>query len=130
MYQKRKMTSTPQVDEEELKRQLRMELLGDLRAILEASDIQFPNIGGVMSDEERRSSLASTTVGGGPSSIEPDTIDNLAQPTTCSLIFLVRWIFRMEVGRRIMYPHQTMLDDVQIDTSFYVVVKVDMVHDN
>jgi hypothetical protein len=36
----------------------------------------------------------------------------------------------MEVGRRLMYPHQTMLDDVQIDTSFYVVVKVDMVHDN
>jgi hypothetical protein len=29
-----------------------------------------------------------------------------------------------------MYPHQTILDDVEIDTSSYVVVKVDMVHDN
>jgi hypothetical protein len=59
------MTSTPQVEVEELKRQLRREVLGDLRHILEASGIQFSNIGAVMSDEERRSSLASTTVGGG-----------------------------------------------------------------
>jgi hypothetical protein len=29
-----------------------------------------------------------------------------------------------------VYPHQTILDDVQIDTSSYDVVKVDMVHDN
>jgi hypothetical protein len=29
-----------------------------------------------------------------------------------------------------VYPCQTMLDDVQIDTSSYIVVKVDMVHDN
>jgi hypothetical protein len=36
MYQKQKMTSTPQVDVEELKRQLRREVLGDLRPILEA----------------------------------------------------------------------------------------------
>jgi hypothetical protein len=36
MYQKWKMTSTPQVDVEELKRQLRMEVLGDQRPILEA----------------------------------------------------------------------------------------------
>jgi hypothetical protein len=36
----------------------------------------------------------------------------------------------MEVGRGLVYPHQTMLDDAQIDTSSYVVVKVDMVHDN
>jgi hypothetical protein len=36
---------------EELKRQLRREVLGDLRPILEAEAIQFPNIGGVMSDE-------------------------------------------------------------------------------
>jgi hypothetical protein len=57
-------------------------------------------------------------------------IDNLAQPTTCSLILLVRTSFRMEVGRGLVYPHQTMLDDVQIDISSYAVVKVDMVHDN
>jgi hypothetical protein len=49
---------------EELKRQLRRDVLGDLGPILEASGIQFPDIGGVMSDEERRSSLASTTGGG------------------------------------------------------------------
>jgi hypothetical protein len=50
---------------EELKRQLGREVLGDLRPILEASGIQFPNIGAVMSDEERRSSLASTAARGG-----------------------------------------------------------------
>jgi hypothetical protein len=88
MYQKRKMTSTPQVDTEELKRQLRREVLGNLRPILEASDIQFSNIGGVISDEEHRSSLASTAAGGGPL-IELDMIDNLTQPTACILILLV-----------------------------------------
>jgi hypothetical protein len=36
----------------------------------------------------------------------------------------------MEVGRGLVYPHQTMLDDVQIDTSSYAVVKLYMVHDN
>jgi hypothetical protein len=71
-----------------------------MRPILDASGIQFPNIDAVMSDEERRSSLASTAAGGGrphedletPASgpsIEPDTIDNLAQPTACSLMLLV-----------------------------------------
>jgi hypothetical protein len=49
---------------EELKRQLKRELLGDLKSILEAEGIQFPDIDGVMSEEERRSNLAST-VGGG-----------------------------------------------------------------
>jgi hypothetical protein len=51
MYQKRK-------------RQLRMELLGDLRSIPEAQGVQFPDISGDMSKEERRSSLTSI-VGGG-----------------------------------------------------------------
>jgi hypothetical protein len=64
MYRKQKTTSTPQVDVDELKRQLRMEVLGDLRPILEASGIQFPDIGGVMSDEERKSILASRAGGG------------------------------------------------------------------
>jgi hypothetical protein len=36
----------------------------------------------------------------------------------------------MEVGRRLMYPRQTTLDDVQIDALSYDVVKVDMVHKN
>jgi hypothetical protein len=66
MYQMWKMTSTPQVDMEELKRQLRREILGDLRPILEAQGIQFLDIGGVMSDEERRSTFTSTVVGGRP----------------------------------------------------------------
>jgi hypothetical protein len=38
--------------------------------------------------------------------------------------------FQMEVGRELVYPCQTMLDDVQIDTLSYAVVKVDMVHNN
>jgi hypothetical protein len=36
MYQKQKMTSTPQVDVEKLKRQLKRELPGDLKPLLEA----------------------------------------------------------------------------------------------
>jgi hypothetical protein len=71
---------------------------------LEAQRIQFPNIGEVMSDEECRSSLASTARGGQPHgepqgheqplpSIELDMIDNLAQPITCNLILLVRGSF-------------------------------------
>jgi hypothetical protein len=53
------MASTPQVDVEELKRHLKREILADLKHILEAQGIQFPDIAGVMSKEERRSSLAS-----------------------------------------------------------------------
>jgi hypothetical protein len=85
---------------EQLKRQLRREVLGDMGPILEASGIQFTNIGAVMSDKERMSILASTTAGcgrphedlqalaSGPS-IEPDMIDNLAQPIVCNLMLLV-----------------------------------------
>jgi hypothetical protein len=36
----------------------------------------------------------------------------------------------MEVRIGLVYPCQTMLDDVKIDTSSYDVVKVDMVHEN
>jgi hypothetical protein len=36
----------------------------------------------------------------------------------------------MEVRRGLVYTCQTILDDVQIYTSSYAVVKVDMVHDN
>jgi hypothetical protein len=38
--------------------------------------------------------------------------------------------YQLEVERGLVYPHQTTLNDVQINTSSYVVVKVDMVHDN
>jgi hypothetical protein len=51
---------------EELKSQLRREVVGDLMPILKAKGIQFPNTGGVMSDEERKSNLVSTTGGGRP----------------------------------------------------------------
>jgi hypothetical protein len=36
----------------------------------------------------------------------------------------------MEVRRGILYPCQAMLDDIKIDASSYVVVKVNMVHKN
>jgi hypothetical protein len=64
-----------------------------------------------MSDEERRSSLASEVGGRRPQgeqhlpSIELDTIDNLARSTTCNLILLVGGSLRMEVGRGLVYPH-------------------------
>jgi hypothetical protein len=51
MYQKRKTASTPHVNMEAQKSQLRKEVLGDLRPILEAQGIQFPDIGGLRSDE-------------------------------------------------------------------------------
>jgi hypothetical protein len=46
MYWKWKTTSTPQVDMKEMKRQLKRELLGDLKPILEAQGIQFLDITG------------------------------------------------------------------------------------
>jgi hypothetical protein len=63
-------------------------------------------------------------------SIELDTIDNLAQPIAYNLILLVGGSFRMEVGRELVYPHHTMHDDVEIDISSYVVIMVDMLHEN
>jgi hypothetical protein len=109
-----------------------------------------------MSEEERRTSLASTAVapittepidqvlanGERPlgelqvgaseplTLLEPDMIDNLAQPTTCNLVEMVKRSYRMEVGKGLVYSHQTLLDNVQIDTSAYAVVMVDMVHEN
>jgi hypothetical protein len=94
-----------------------------------------------MSDEGRRSTLASIAGGGRPHgdlqvlasrlieghdkplpSIKPDTIDNLAHAIACNLILLVR-SFRMEVERGLVYPRQIMLDDLQIDTSSYAMVQ-------
>jgi hypothetical protein len=43
---------------------------------------------------------------------------------------MVRGIYRMEIGKGLLHPHQTLLNDVQIDASTYVVGKVDMVHEN
>jgi hypothetical protein len=36
----------------------------------------------------------------------------------------------MEIRKGLVYPHQTLLDDVQINALVYVVVKVVMVHEN
>jgi hypothetical protein len=69
MYRKQKVTSKPHVGVEELKRQQKRELLGDLKPILEDQGIQFPDSAGVMSEEQCTSSLASTSVS--PITIEP-----------------------------------------------------------
>jgi hypothetical protein len=47
----------------------------------------------------------------GPS-IEPDKINNLALPIACILMLLVGGSFRMEVGKGLVYPCQTILDNV------------------
>jgi hypothetical protein len=60
-YGKQKMTSSPTVDMEELKRQLRRELIGDLKPIFESQGIQFSDIPGMMNEEECRSSFTSTS---------------------------------------------------------------------
>jgi hypothetical protein len=56
--------------------------------------------------------------------------NNLAQQIACNLIVMVGGSYRMEVRKRLVYPHQTLLDDIQIDILAYDVVKVDMVHEN
>jgi hypothetical protein len=38
--------------------------------------------------------------------------------------------FQTEVRKGLVYPHQTLLHNIQIDTSAYVVVKVDIVYEN
>jgi hypothetical protein len=38
--------------------------------------------------------------------------------------------YQMEVGRGLVYPHQIMLNYVQINTSSDAVIRVDMVLDN
>jgi hypothetical protein len=63
-------------------------------------------------------------------SLEPNTIDNLAQPIACNLAVMIGGSFRMEVRKGLVYPHHTQLDDVQIDASAYSMIKVDMVHEN
>jgi hypothetical protein len=63
-------------------------------------------------------------------SFKPDMIDNLAQTIARSLVVMIGGNFRMEVGKGLVYPHQTLLDDVQIDASAVAVVKVDKMHEN
>jgi hypothetical protein len=140
------------VDIEEIKRQVRIQLLGDLMPIFESQGLSMPDIGAIVNDEEHRSSLASTavapntkladqaSVGSVPQenplgamygpSLEPNMIDTLAHPTPCSLIITIPGDYRMEVRKCIVYPRMYTLDDVPIDSVSFAVVKVDMVHEN
>jgi hypothetical protein len=150
---KRKMVSSVMVDIEEIKRQVRIKLLGDLRPIFESQGLPVPDIGAVGNEEEHRSSLASTVAApnielvdqasagnGRPQenplvatsrpSLEPDTIDTLDHPTPCNLIITISGGYQMEVGKGIVYPRMYTLDDVPIDSVSFAVVKVDMVHEN
>jgi hypothetical protein len=43
---------------------------------------------------------------------------------------MVRGSYQTEVTKGLVYPHETLLDDIQIDTSAYDVVKVGMVLEN
>jgi hypothetical protein len=65
----------------------------------------------------------------GPS-LEPDMIDTLAHPTPCNLIITISGDYRMEVRKGIVYPRMYTLDDFPIDSVSFVVVKMDMVHEN
>jgi hypothetical protein len=56
------MVSSTTVDIEEIKRQVRIQLLEDLRPIFESQGLPVTDIGAVWNEEERRSSLASTVV--------------------------------------------------------------------
>jgi hypothetical protein len=151
-YRKQKMVPSATVDIEKIKRQVRIQLLGDLRPIFESQGLPMSDIGAVGNGEERRSSLASTAAApntkladqasvwnvpqenplgamSGPS-LEPDTIDTLAHPTPCSLIITISGDYRMEVGKGIVYPRVYTLEDVPIDSVNFAIVKVDMVHEN
>jgi hypothetical protein len=57
-YRKRKMVPSATVDIEEIRRQVRIQLLGDWRPIFESQGLPMPDIGAVGNEEE--SSLAST----------------------------------------------------------------------
>jgi hypothetical protein len=61
-YRKRKMVSSATVDIEEIKRQVRIQLLGDLGLIFESQGLLVPDIGVVGNEKEHMSSLASTAV--------------------------------------------------------------------
>jgi hypothetical protein len=151
-YRKQKMVSSATVDIEEIKRQVTIQLLGDLRLIFESQGLSVPDIGVAGNEEEYRSSLASTVAAlnteladqaptgsvpqenslvemSGPS-LEPDMIDTLAHPTSCSLIITISGDYRMEAEKDIIYPKMYTLDDIPINSVSFAVVKVDMVHEN
>jgi hypothetical protein len=59
-YRKWKMVLSAMANIEEIKQQVRIQLLGDLRPIFESQRLPMPDIGAVGNEEECRSSLAST----------------------------------------------------------------------
>jgi hypothetical protein len=110
-YRKQKMVPSAMVDIEEIKRQVRIQILGDLRPIFESQGLPMPDIGAIGNEEECRSRLASIAAApnteladqastgsvpqenplgamSGPS-LEPDTIDTLAHPTPYNLIITI-----------------------------------------
>ncbi|PVH64317.1 hypothetical protein PAHAL_2G236100 [Panicum hallii] len=95
-YRKRTRDSSSKVDIDEIKRQVKMEMFGELKTIFESQGLPFPDLPGSTMSEERSDRVASTAAGASqgrgteraivPISVEPDTIDGLARPTRCSLL--------------------------------------------
>jgi hypothetical protein len=109
-YRKRTRDSSSKVDIDEIKKQVKMEMFGELKTIFESQGLSFPDMPGSTMSEERRDSFACTAAGASqsrgteraivPTSVEPDTIDGLARPTRCSLLVqLVGDSSRLEVGK-------------------------------
>jgi hypothetical protein len=124
-YRKRTRDSSSKVDIDEIKKQVKMEMFGELKTIFESQGLSFPDMPGSTMSEERRDSFACTAAGASqsrgteraivPTSVEPDTIDGLARPTRCSLLVqLVGDSSRMEVGNGLVYPGMSQLEGVQV----------------
>jgi hypothetical protein len=58
-YRKRTRVSSSKVDIEEIKRELKMEMFGELKPIFESQGLSFPDLPGMRMTEERRSSFTS-----------------------------------------------------------------------
>jgi hypothetical protein len=140
-YRKRTRDSSSKVDIDEIKKQVKMEMygelktdiesqvtmkmFGELKTIFESQGLSFPDLPGSTMSEERRDSFACTAAGASqsrgteraivPTSVEPDTIDGLARPTRCSLLVqLVGDSSFMEVGNGLVYPGMSQLEGVQV----------------
>ncbi|XP_025815364.1 uncharacterized protein LOC112892404 [Panicum hallii] len=138
-YRKRTRDSSSKVDIDEIKKQVKMEMFGELKTIFESQGLSFPDMPGSTMSEERRDSFACTAAGASqsrgteraivPTSVEPDTIDGLARPTRCSLLVqLVGDSSFMEVGNGLVYPGMSQLEGVQVRADC-AVVKIDYVHE-
>jgi hypothetical protein len=126
-YRKRTRDSSSKVDIDEIKRQVKMEMFGELKTIFESQGLPFPDLPGSTMSEERSDRVASTAAGASqgrgteraivPTSVEPDTIDGLARPTRCSLLVQLQLVgdsSRLEVGKRLVYPGMSQLEGAQV----------------